>query len=594
MTAATVPQSNVAVIHYAYARGTVSNPNTLNSRTLPTKVRRSRIISYESRRVGLRTSKVIQIIFGALFVVSLTDSVSVSESMLKTVVKIRLETFALTETRLKKSIKLRSDTMANSETSTRILIKVRSLSDTLTKSESLLKKAIKARSDTMAKSETLTKIASKLRTLSDTYTRFESITKRATLKRTDSVSNSDNISKIRTVVRNRTDSVSYSDGLSIRLRKLLADTYGVTESLRKTASKLITDTLGKSETLTGGRVSNIITRALSDTYGGSESIIKSATKIITEVWTASESNVTLRVFKRALSETYGTTEIVKIKISRYLVDAYGFSEQLSKSAGKLLSDALGKSESLTSQFISSAIVRTLSDTYNYGEFILKSVVYNIIDVIGGGGGFKQFIHHLVDTYLASETLQSFILRVSAPLDTVGYKPSQQMFARNIRTVLQSRLAKPQEPDMPLLLSRRRIAARTLSDSYVTTESIQTTVYRRKSKDRVVDDVKEVPISSNRFTTRQLPASAITETIIKKLKASGDSQIAAQFQDRVKLQQLEQQKLKVVKQVENSLKLITKDNTEHKIMKARKLAKLMKLTKLIDLIRRVGANTERET
>jgi hypothetical protein len=501
---------------------------------------------------------------------TLSDTLSKSETLLKKAIKVRTDTGSLTESITKRVTHSIQDTLGKSETLASAIRKVRTLSDTLTNSESLIKQAIKLKSDTLGKSESLTKIATKIRAISDTYGQTETLIKKSTKIIQETYGKSESLSKIRTAVRTASDSYIKSESLHAIYRKLVVETYNNTEQLRKLTIKLLSDTRSASDSVTGSKVSGTITRALSDTYGKAESLQKIAVKGLSDVYSRSES--LYKTSRSYVADTLGASESIQrlARFTRSIVDTAGFNEQLVKSSRKLITDTLGVSESLDSTRIRENIVRTLTDTYTAAELIGKIVIYHITDVIGGGGGFKQFIHQIVDTYYSSEIIQSFITRGITPGASIMTQAKGLEIAKNVRIAWQRRQVKQPPPIPRLQLQRPKLVLKTLSDSYVATESIQVKVIK-----------PQATASIGNSSVVQLPsAQVIKETIIKTL----GPEVANQYVQKVIAKEREDKKLMVQQAIVEKIKLIkAQGNPDSRSLKLQKLLKLMKLNKLLQLV-----------
>ncbi|HYK46560.1 MAG TPA: hypothetical protein VEV83_15395 [Parafilimonas sp.] len=555
---------------------TISDTYTASESLLKkaTKVRTDTLTASETRLIKaikqrtdtLTASESITRIW--IHVRTLSDTLSKSETLLKKAIKVRTDTGSLTESITKRVSHSIQDTLSKSETLTKILTHVRTLSDTLTKSETLLKTAIKARADTLGKSESITKVQTKVRTLSDTLSVSETLLKRARKVLSDTLSASESITKTRIRVRTLSDTLGKSESLVKKTTKLLADTRTASEQLLKTAKKILSDTLGKSETLTGQKVTGTITRTLSDTYGATETLTKNVIKAITDNLGSSELLLSTRQFFRFLVDSRTVSESINKRAQKAITETATATEATIKKTFKVITDTLNASESLDSTRIRENIVRTLTDTYTAAELIGKIVIYHITDVIGGGGGFKQFIHQIVDTYYSSEIIQSFVTKAVLPGTSMMQAKGLEI-AKNVRIAWQRRQVKPTPPIPRLQLQRPKLVLKTLSDSYVTTESIQVKV------------IKFAPQTTTSTPKIQQLSSAqlVKETIIKTL----GPEIANQYVQKVIAKEREDKRLMVQQAIVEKIKLIkAQGDPDARSLKLQKLLKLLKLNKLIQL------------
>lgn len=170
-----------------------------------------------------------------------------------------------------------TQTLTETVTLTDTLLKTpaRILSDTVTLTDTLLKTAARTLSEVVTLTDTLLKTAA--RTLSETVSLTDTLLKNAIKNLTDTVNLTDTFERTWVAIRELTETVNLTDTLIKTPEKVLSEIVSLTDTLIKTAEKVLTDTITLTDTLVKG-----IERTLSDALALTDSLIKNLTRTLTE------------------------------------------------------------------------------------------------------------------------------------------------------------------------------------------------------------------------------------------------------------------------------------------------------------------------
>lgn len=237
------------------------------------------------------------------------------------------------------------------------------LSDTVSNSEALVKSLNRSLSESVGKSETFTKVATLLRSYNETVSKVETIYKQTSKTRSDSIGNSDNISKlpgkrfndsltvsealtkIATLFRSYNDTVNFSEVIIKSPTKVLSDSQSNTDdaSIIKTYLRSLSDQVGKSET-----IYKLIAVAKLETVGKTDTILKYLQRSISETQSIIDSITKVKTQFKSVSDSIGNSEIILLSKTQYrsLSDTVGKAEAFLKSLSRTRSDSTAVSDSV--------------------------------------------------------------------------------------------------------------------------------------------------------------------------------------------------------------------------------------------------------
>lgn len=185
---------------------------------------------------------------GTNYPVSLSDSVTISETRTKQIGKKPSDSLTLSDAISKLSGRLRTDSVTLSETFSKkkfvVLIDTQTLSDTEYDSTN------KAFTDALTLSDSIANMKGKAVSLSDSLVITDTIRKAIAQIKADSVTLADADSE--TIIKAYNDSLTLSDSITTIKGKavILADSLNVTDSIKKAIGKLEADNLTLSDALT--------------------------------------------------------------------------------------------------------------------------------------------------------------------------------------------------------------------------------------------------------------------------------------------------------------------------------------------------------
>ncbi len=238
----------------------------------------------------------------------LTDSISLTDSLSKNPIKNVSDAINLTESFAKKPTKNISDTVNLTDDDVRKITVVKL--DTISISDSISKKPIKTLADSTTITDSILKKAGK--TLSDTTTLIESFAKKPT--------------------KNISDIINISDDDVRKITVIKSDTVGVSDVIQKTISRDLTDTISTSDSII-----KTPSKTLSDTTNLTELFAKKPTKNISDTVNVSDDDK--RSIIKTLTDTISTVETFSKRITISLTDSVTLTDSIKKTAAKTLSDA---------------------------------------------------------------------------------------------------------------------------------------------------------------------------------------------------------------------------------------------------------------
>lgn len=235
---------------------------------------------------------------GTLFLQSLSDSITPSESFTKAITKPFTDTVTPAETFIKAITKgAFLETVSITESLAKLIGK--NPTDTLTPTDALSKLLSRnAFNESISPTDSLTKQTGKQ--VSETVTPTESLKKSVTKVFTETVSPTEILSHIATLFKMLTDAVSPTDSLTKATGKSLTETVTPTESFTKQIAKTLTDAAAPVDALV---------KAVSKSF--------SETVTIIETFTKSSGNILVK----SLSDTVTPTDTLTKLISKRFVDA---------------------------------------------------------------------------------------------------------------------------------------------------------------------------------------------------------------------------------------------------------------------------------
>lgn len=324
----------------------------------------------------------------------LTDSIISSESLTKISSKFKsmFDTVTLTDTKNQLTTKTKNDTIINNDSITPVYNQngqtyTKSLSDSINFIESLTKISSirKTILETINTSDSLSKISSKFKALNDSISNSDNISKISNKNRIDSIILNDSMSKLSSKIK--TDSIILNDSILKSLSKIKTDSVLFSDSLNKINAKFINDNIGLGESLgIGGNKNNLfsdfvtitdvirkfVSRNKSDGVTLSDSQNRQLNRFISlsDFISSSENLQKNDGNGKSLSDFITLSDTISKKLFRTYIDSIITSEVENDKVTKNFLEAISQSDSIN---IFRGKIVNLSDFVNITDTIRKSL-----------------------------------------------------------------------------------------------------------------------------------------------------------------------------------------------------------------------------
>jgi hypothetical protein len=254
-------------------------------------------------RARFRPSQQQGIILGNSYTQVLTDTLTLTSTIIRNPKKVLSESLTLTSSVAKKWI--------------------HTLSDSITLTSSVLKKPIKVLSDSVTLTSTLIKNPKKV--LSESLTLTSSVAKKWIHTLSDSITLTSSVTKIKTQFRTLTDVVTLTSSILKNPKKVLSDTATLTSSV--TAVKFYARTFTDAITLVS-TIAKKATKVFLETVSLTSAITRRTTKVFSAVLTLSENFTATRIKVKSVTDAITLTVVFSTKIItvRVLTDTLVFFE----------------------------------------------------------------------------------------------------------------------------------------------------------------------------------------------------------------------------------------------------------------------------
>lgn len=336
-----------------------------------------------------------------------SDSMNVAEQFMNKPSMIKLDSISISDLLIKTAALNKSDNVTISDLFDRISTYIRDLTDGVTITDLLNNKPTKNLSDTVTLADILSNkpriintdsigiTDSLIKTIGknpdDILAIADSISKTIGVAKLDTLSLADTISKV--VGFNKTDSVSITDSATtqIIILSILSDTISLSDSLIKTLVKSFTDTQGlsdlivkivgfnKTDTLTIS--DQMSTQALgltllSDNVSISDAIAKITDKNLTDNEALADSIIKTLGFNKTDSITITENMLAQILIYAVLTDNMTFADSLVRVVGKSITEIV-----IVTDTLAKVIGLTKTESLSISDAISKIVIKNPVDTI---------------------------------------------------------------------------------------------------------------------------------------------------------------------------------------------------------------------
>jgi hypothetical protein len=453
----------------------------------------------------------------------ITETITVLDTQLrKAIPKITSQTTTITEALLRKALNSITDTVVITETQLRNIIRIVAQTSIIT--DILLRKAIpKITTQVITTSESIRrKLIPKITTQISAI--IESLVgiKGAFIALTETIVISESLSKIAKYLKTITESKSISETLLRKSIPKISQTVNITESIQRKFSSLIaTQTTIISDSLSRlGRYfrTPIDTIAISDTRTRKtipsisaqitsivESILRTVKPIITsQTVSISESLSKFRRIFRSLTDTTAISETLT-KLAKYLrtmTETITISEiQLRKIIPKITAQTIGISETV----LRKAIPKILAQTISIIDSLLRKIKPYISDTIVVSDSINRLVKLVkTETTLITESIRrkltSFIVEITSILET------------SLRT------AKPRisTQSAPITDASLRAVIRNMSQTISISESLSRIAHYFRTITQTTSILEFLHIGKNKVAIVLLETIAIAESIQRKM------------------------------------------------------------------------------
>lgn len=257
------------------------------------------------------------------------------------------------------------------------------LSDTTTLSDSIVNGVGKILSDTVTMTDAAVK--SVMKAASDAVTITDNIVNGIGKVFADTISITDDA--FRSVGKAISDSVSLSDLLSRTWTALysLSDSTTITDSISKLPGKILSDTVSLADSIVNG-----IGTALSDALTLSDDIIKGIGKGLSDAITLSDEILFGGALSKVLADSITITDSISKSVVKSVTDAITLSDSIIKSFGQYLSDTLSIGDAINAiRGIYQSIADTITLADNIAlvwignKFLALADSIHVTDSLGG-------------------------------------------------------------------------------------------------------------------------------------------------------------------------------------------------------------------
>jgi hypothetical protein len=185
---------------------------------------------------------------GTLFTQTLTDSITLTDTLTKRPAKVYTEILTLTDTVTKAITKVFAEVLTLSDVLTAFKTKVITLLETITISDTFTRTTSKVLSEVVTVTDSVAKKLS--RTLTESFTLSDIVTalKVAVITLTETITISDSLTKLPQKVL--AEALTMSDTVSKAIQRTLTETVTMTDTVVKRISKFFTETISISDVLT--------------------------------------------------------------------------------------------------------------------------------------------------------------------------------------------------------------------------------------------------------------------------------------------------------------------------------------------------------
>jgi hypothetical protein len=396
---------------------------------------------YIQRLLG---TDLIEFVFGSGPIVkTITETITATETIIRTIARKVTETAAHTDTANKTTARTRTETTTLIDTFAKVLFAVKTLAETITGSDAIIRAITRAITEAATLADTAVRMISKTiaeatntfidtvinakataKELIETGTIADTITRRPGKNLTETATHSD--TAIRTTTRTLLENRNIADTIAMTISRAWTELNTLADTVisAKIAVKLLSEAAAIADTITrtitrvwneAAAIADTITRTgartLADTMQATDSVVRFIARTLADNLTNLDTLIAQRIggfVNKTLTETVNAVETMSRTIARGITNTIGAVDEIGRSVGRTLADTATVAEE---------IARTLARTMAEHETITDTVA------------LIKHIRQRIGTFIA-RSLTGITYQVRKPREVTDTKRNTSATARS--------------------------------------------------------------------------------------------------------------------------------------------------------------------
>ena len=358
---------------------------------------------------------------------TLTETINIADSITKSVTRLISDVLSLSDTIIKVISRVLTDGISITEIFSRIVIFIRTLTDSINITDTISKKTARVLNETISIIEVFISSVIISRILTETISLTDTIVKKTKKVFSENIGITEIFNRVVTFVRTLTDSITITDTISKLTIRVLVEAVSIIEAFISHVfiKRILTDTISLTDTIIKGTK-----KILSDNISITDTIGRILTKILTETISIIEIFITRAVFQRILTDTINVADTIFKSTKKVFTENISITDTI----GKILKRTLTEVISIIEIFITSTIIiRILTDTINVTDTIIKGTkkvfaeTIILADIIT-----NKIVKIIIDTISIAEEfiIVSQIHRTLTEVISIG----DTIFKKTVRTI----------------------------------------------------------------------------------------------------------------------------------------------------------------
>lgn len=301
----------------------------------------------------------------------LTEVVTMTDTVKKTPGRILSETVTMTDSLLKTAGKMLTETVTMTDVIIRSIGK--SLTEIVTMTDTVIKQVGRIFTETVTQTDTFGAVKVKASTFTETVTMSDTMQRVIGAVRTETVTLTDTLK--RTLSRVYSETVTLSDTLIKTTGKVLTDTVTLTDSFLVAIGRIFTETVTMSDTLLRTTI-----RVFTETITLSDTMQRTIGKVLIETVTLTASFT--KMVGRIMAETVTMTDVFIYTAARSFFETVTMTDIVSRTVGKVLADTITLTD-IVQRAIGRAFTETvtMTDNFHVTFIVLLNEVVTMTDSI---------------------------------------------------------------------------------------------------------------------------------------------------------------------------------------------------------------------